>query len=29
VRSGKRPLTLTHIKKLADYFRVSPAVFID
>jgi HTH-type transcriptional regulator / antitoxin HigA len=29
VLSGKRPLTLTHIKKLADYFRVSPAVFID
>jgi HTH-type transcriptional regulator/antitoxin HigA len=28
VLSGKRPLTLTHIKKLADYFRVSPAVFI-
>jgi HTH-type transcriptional regulator/antitoxin HigA len=29
VLGGKRPLTLTHIKKLADYFRVSPAVFID
>jgi HTH-type transcriptional regulator / antitoxin HigA len=29
VLSGKRPLALTHIKKLADYFRVSPAVFID
>ena len=29
VLSGKRPLTLTHIKKLAHYFRVSPAVFID
>ena len=29
VLSGRRPLTLTHIKKLADYFRVSPAVFID
>ena len=29
VLSGKRPLTLTHVKKLADYFRVSPAVFID
>jgi HTH-type transcriptional regulator / antitoxin HigA len=29
VLSGKRPLTLTHIKKLAAYFRVSPAVFID
>jgi HTH-type transcriptional regulator / antitoxin HigA len=29
VLSGKRPLTLTHTKKLADYFRVSPAVFID
>jgi antitoxin component HigA of HigAB toxin-antitoxin module len=24
-----RPLTLTHVKKLADYFRVSPADFID
>jgi len=29
VLGGKRPLALTHIKKLADYFRVSPAVFID
>ena len=29
VLSGKRPLALTHIKKLANYFRVSPAVFID
>jgi HTH-type transcriptional regulator/antitoxin HigA len=29
VLSGKRPLTLTHIKKLADYFRVSPAACID
>jgi HTH-type transcriptional regulator/antitoxin HigA len=29
VLSGKRPLALTHIKKLAAYFRVSPAVFID
>jgi HTH-type transcriptional regulator / antitoxin HigA len=29
VLSGKRPLALTHIKKLADYFRVSPAVFSD
>ena len=29
VLSGKRPLALTHIKKLADYFQVSPAVFID
>ena len=29
VLSGKRPLTLTHVKKLAAYFRVSPAVFID
>jgi HTH-type transcriptional regulator / antitoxin HigA len=29
VLSGKRPLALTHIKKLADYFRVPPAVFID
>src|SRR5919197_904546 len=29
VLSGKRPLTLTHVKKLAHYFRVSPAVFID
>ena len=29
VLSGKRPLTLTHVKKLADYVRVSPAVFVD
>ena len=29
VLGGQRPLALTHIKKLADYFRVSPAVFID
>ena len=29
VLSGKRPLTLTHIKKLAHYFRVSPAACID
>jgi HTH-type transcriptional regulator/antitoxin HigA len=29
VLGGKRPLALTHIKKLAAYFRVSPAVFID
>jgi len=29
VLSEKRPLALSHIKKLAAYFGVSPAVFID
>jgi HTH-type transcriptional regulator/antitoxin HigA len=28
VLSGKRKLTLNHIKKLAEFFRTSPAVFI-
>ncbi|HXT35373.1 MAG TPA: helix-turn-helix domain-containing protein [Chloroflexota bacterium] len=29
VLTGKRPLALTHMKKLADYFHVSPATFFD
>lgn len=29
VLAGKRPLALTHIKKLAAYFHVSPATFMD
>ncbi len=29
VLSEKRPLALSHIKKLAAYFGVSPAVFVD
>lgn len=29
VLSGERPLALSHIKALAAYFHVSPAVFID
>lgn len=29
VLGGKRSLALAHVKKLADYFKVSPAVFID
>lgn len=29
VLAGKRPLALSHVKKLAVYFGVSPATFID
>ena len=29
ILSGKRRLGVDHIKKLAAYFKVSPAVFID
>jgi HTH-type transcriptional regulator/antitoxin HigA len=28
VLSGKRKLTLNHIKKLAEFFHTSPAVFL-